>query len=62
MPRGVADIRIRATKVNGLKVDSVVKTDKIATPQKKIVLGELGALEPVLLRAVNASLRRIFGL
>jgi mRNA interferase MazF len=56
------DIRIRATKINGLKIDSVVKMDKIATLQKKIVLGELGTLEPVLMKAVEATIKKIFGL
>lgn len=54
------DIRIHATKTNGLKMDSVIKIDKIATLQKKIVLGELGALEPRLLKAVDSNLKRMF--
>jgi len=58
----VHDIKIKATKVNGLKTDSLIKTDKIATLQKKIVLGELGMIEPVLMRAVDTSLKRIFQL
>lgn len=56
------DIRVKATKVNGLKMDSAIKTDKIATLQKKIILGELGVLEPGILRAVDSSLKKIFGL
>lgn len=58
----VRDIKVNATKSNGLKIDSVIKTDKIATLQKKIVLGELGTLEPALLKAVDSSLKRILGL
>lgn len=56
------EIRVSSTKINGLKVDSVIKMDKIATLQKKIVLGELGTLEPTPLKAVNVMLKKIFGL
>ena len=59
---GARDIKVKATKTNGLKLDSVIKTDKLATLQKKIVLGELGTLEPVLMKAVDASLKKIFEL
>ncbi len=56
------DVSIKATRANGLKVNSVIKTDKLATLQRKIVLGELGTLEVELLAAVDASLRKLFKL
>jgi mRNA interferase MazF len=55
-------VAIRASKENGLKVDSIIKVDKIATLQKKIILGELGAAEPDVVKTVNAALRKIFAL
>ena len=56
------EISIKATNQNGLKVDSVLKVDKIATLQKKIVLGELGIAEKHIIASVDASLRKLFKL
>ncbi|MFQ5627851.1 MAG: type II toxin-antitoxin system PemK/MazF family toxin [bacterium] len=42
---------------SGLKVSSVLKLDKIATIQKKIVLGELGNLTKSLMEKVNDKLK-----
>ena len=47
---------------SGLKVASVVKCDKLATVQCRIVLGELGALSPILLAELNVRLRAALGL
>lgn len=58
----VSELKVKATVANGLKMDSIIKTDKIATLQKKIILGELGILEPSMLKTVDMSLKRIFGL
>ncbi len=58
----VYNVKIKATSANGLKADSLIKTDKIATLQKKIMLGELGVIEPSLMKIVDANLKRIFGL
>ncbi|MFH1099204.1 MAG: type II toxin-antitoxin system PemK/MazF family toxin [Candidatus Uhrbacteria bacterium] len=46
----------------GLKVSSVIRCDKLATLDRRIVLGELGALAPASLRRVNAALRTVLGL
>lgn len=46
----------------GLKKDSVIKLDKLATISQKIVLGRLGDLSPVLLEEVNQKLRTILDL
>ena len=47
---------------NGLKIDSVIKIDKIATLHTKIVLGELGTLESAILATVDSQLKKLFGL
>lgn len=47
---------------SGLKVASVVKCDKLATVQRRIIFGELGALSPGLLAELNARLRVALGL
>lgn len=43
----------------GLKVDSVLKLDKIATVMKNLIVGELGELDPDLRREVNKKLGKI---
>ncbi|MBI4607521.1 MAG: type II toxin-antitoxin system PemK/MazF family toxin [Candidatus Rokubacteria bacterium] len=46
----------------GLKVDSIVKCDKLATVHRRIILGELGALSSALLIEPGARLRMALGL
>jgi mRNA interferase MazF len=43
----------------GLKVDSVIKLDKIATVLKDLVIGELGELDEALRKEVNQKLKKI---
>lgn len=43
----------------GLKADSVVKLDKVATVLKNLIVGELGELDEDLKQEVNQKLRRI---
>lgn len=56
------DINIKASKKNGLKIDSTLKIDKIATLQKKIILGELGKLEDSIVKMLDKKLKRLFDL
>jgi mRNA interferase MazF len=42
-----------------LKVDSVIKLDKIATVLKELIVGELGELDENLRIEVNQKLKRI---
>ena len=46
----------------GLKVPSIVKCDKLATVQRRIILGELGQLSATLLRELDERLRHAFNL
>ena len=46
-------------KRTGLKVDSVIKLDKIATVLKDLIVGELGELDEDLRGEVNHKLKRI---
>jgi len=48
-----------AFKRTGLKVDSVIKLDKIATVLKDLIVGELGELDEDLRKEVNHKLKRI---
>lgn len=56
------DVAIRTSKRNGLKVDSIIKVDKLATLQKKIVLGEFGEVEKDIQKAVDSNLKKVFQL
>ena len=56
------DIQLKSTAENGLKVDSVLKIDKVATLQKKIILGELGVLDATVMKKVDLHLKKIFSL
>lgn len=63
--RGAFDVAIKgAEKMEsaGLKTSSVVKVGKIATLDKKIVLGELGTLDKDSLRDVDRKIRKLFGI
>lgn len=59
---GAFEVPVKASAKNGLKIDSLLRVDKLATLQKKIVLGELGTLESQLLAAVDKKLKKLFNL
>lgn len=46
----------------GLKVDSVVRVSKIATLDKKIMLGTLGVVSKGTSKEIDTKLRTLFGL
>ena len=60
------DVLIRKSdagfKRTGLKVDSVIRLDKIATILKDLVLGELGELDEELSKEVNQKLKKMLEL
>ena len=45
-------------KATGLKVDSFVKIEKIATLSKKLVIGELGQVGPEIKKEINDKVRK----
>lgn len=46
-------------KKSGLKVDSVIKLDKVATVLKDLIVGELGEFDEGLRQEVNQKLKKI---
>ena len=58
----ISDLKIKATAMNGLKRDSIIKCSKIATLDKKIILGGIGTLNESEIKQVDKRLRSIFGL
>lgn len=59
---GKFQLKIKATTINGLKKDSVLHLEKIATLQKKIILGELGTLEPTIIKLIDIKLKQLLNL
>lgn len=56
------DIKIMPTSENGLKQISYVRTNKVATIDRKLVLAKLGVLESVAVKSVKTKLAKLFGL
>ena len=55
------DVAVSPSPTNGLKVNSVIKCGKIATLEKKIILGELGTLESPVMKEVDKKLKLVLG-
>ena len=55
-------IAVTPSKKNGLKVASVIICDKIATLDKKIIIGSIGTLEKSVQTKVDAALTKVLGL
>ncbi|MEK7453266.1 MAG: type II toxin-antitoxin system PemK/MazF family toxin [Patescibacteria group bacterium] len=60
------DIKILASqnsfKGTGLKTSSVIKVSKIATLDKKIILGEIGEIDKSIEKEINKKLKILFKL
>lgn len=48
-------------KKTGLKVDSLIRFDKLATLNKRVVLGELGVLHKEWVQEAQPSFQKVFG-
>jgi mRNA interferase MazF len=65
IPSELSEVDILITKGHasfrkaGLKVDSVIKLDKIATVLKDLIVGELREVDEKLKQEVNQKLKRI---
>jgi len=68
VPAELSEVDVLVTKKDtgfkrsGLKVDSLIKLDKIATVLKDLIVGELGELGEELRREVNRKLRKMLEL
>ncbi len=54
------EIIVKENKQNGLKAKSIIKVVKIATLEKKIILGKLGTLDKVTLGKVKIIIKKHF--
>jgi len=59
---GKFDVLIDPSISNGFKVRSTIKVNKIATLQKKMILGRLGILESSFLIKVDNLLKSLFSI
>ncbi len=59
---GKFDVLVTPSVSNGFKIKSTIKVNKIATLQKKLILGRLGTLETSLLTKVDSLLRDFFAI
>lgn len=55
----VSDLGFKNT---GLKNDSIIKINKMATLDKKIVIGELGEIDRLIQKKVNQKIKTLFDL
>ena len=53
---------IKPTRTNGLKKESLVRLNKLATIDKELVIGKIGELEDSEKKSVNKKLKEIFQL
>jgi mRNA interferase MazF len=56
------DLRIEPSELNGLKKSSLIRLGKLATIEKKLVIGKLGILMDSELKRVNQELVKLFDL
>ncbi len=56
------DLPLTPTEENGLKQVSYIRTNKIATIEKQLVLARLGTLEAKIVPSVHVKLKKVFGL
>lgn len=60
--RNSNSVAVKATNGNGLKVDSIIRLDKVATIEQSLVLGTIGRLENSTVKNCNQKLKAVFGL
>jgi len=56
------DLEILPTETNGLRVESIIKLNKLATIDKELILGELGVLSESDLKAIDKKLIAVFNI
>ena len=54
-------LEIAPTRENGLKVDSVVRFDKLATLERRVVVGKIGDADSAFLSEANSVFYCVFG-
>lgn len=60
--KGKHIVPLAPNEANGIKVTSKIVCSKIATLEAKIILGELGSLSMLMLKSIDAELKKVLGL
>ena len=55
------DIKVAPTAANGLKKVSYIRTNKIATIEKRLALAKLGDLDNTIKKSVQTKIKKLFG-
>ena len=56
------DVKVRPSKINGLKKDSLIRLNKLATVDKDLIIGILGQLDNGYLIELNKKLIKLLQL
>ena len=56
------DLEILPTETNGLRVESIIKLNKLATIDKELILGELRVLSESDIKAIDKKLIAVFNI
>lgn len=56
------DVLLQSSDLNGLKKDSLIRLNKLATIDKELVIGRLGSIDETSTGLLNKNLIRIFRL
>ena len=56
------DLEILPSETNGLRIDSIIKLNKLATIDKGLILGELGVLSESDIKAIDKKLITVFAI
>lgn len=59
---GTYEYALEPSKANGLKLASIIRLDKLATLQKKAILGALGAMRIADMQKIDSILKKVFSI
>jgi len=62
MQKDITDVRLTPNSTNGLKTESLLRLDKLATLDKSLAIGKLGEVSKAEGLQINNALRRILQL
>lgn len=57
-----ASLHIKPTKSNGLKKESLIRLNKLATIDKELIIGKIGKLNAAETETINRKLKEVFQL
>lgn len=62
----ITDVPTKTTdtgfNLTGLKTNSIIRVQKLATLNKQVILGEIGTLPPAVVKKIDQKLKVLFGI